>query len=92
MLVDRKKEWNIYKMEVVIRKDGKYLVWKLVGKKSSYKEKSYETVKLENEVIILKLFLEWSSDDHIIGMVMYKQYGTFCKKPHINQFLHMSFE
>jgi len=33
MLVDRKKEWSSYKIEVVIRKGERYLLWKLIGKK-----------------------------------------------------------
>jgi hypothetical protein len=44
MLVDRKKEWGSYKMVVVIRIGWEYLLWKLIGKGSSYKERSYEVV------------------------------------------------
>jgi len=35
MLVDREKEWSSYKMEVVIKKGGKKLLWKLIGKGST---------------------------------------------------------
>jgi hypothetical protein len=35
MLVDREKEWNSYKMEVVIKKGGRELLWKLIGKGST---------------------------------------------------------
>jgi hypothetical protein len=45
MLVDKKKDWGSYKMEVVIRKGGKVLLlWKLIGKGNSYKERSYEII------------------------------------------------
>ncbi len=65
------KRQGSYKMEVVIRKGGRVLLlWKLIGKGNSYKEKSYEVVRLENEVVISKLSLEWSKDDHTIKMVM----------------------
>jgi len=43
---------------------------KLIGKGISYKERNYEIVRLENEVIIFELFFEWSKDDHTIGIVM----------------------
>jgi hypothetical protein len=36
MLVDRKKEWDIYKTKVIIRKGGKWLFKKLIKKWSSY--------------------------------------------------------
>jgi hypothetical protein len=52
MLVDRKMEWSSYKI-IVIRKGGRVLLlWKLIGKGGSYKERSYEIVRLENEVVI----------------------------------------
>ncbi len=54
MLVDRKKEWGSYKIEVVIRKR-----WEILIMKVNRKESSYEVVKLENEVVISKLSLEW---------------------------------
>jgi hypothetical protein len=43
---------------------------KVNRKKKSYKEKNYEILKLENEVIIFKLSLEWSRDDHTTRMVL----------------------
>jgi len=49
MLVDRKKEWNSYKLKVVIRKGGRKLLWKLIGKRSIN-----EVVRLECEVVIFK--------------------------------------
>jgi hypothetical protein len=61
-------------MEVVIKKGGKViLLWKLIGKGSSYKKKlwkNYEVVRFENEVVIYELTLEWSKDDHTTKMVM----------------------
>jgi hypothetical protein len=37
MLVDRKNEWDSYKIEVLIRKGGKVLLlWKLIGKGNDY--------------------------------------------------------
>jgi hypothetical protein len=39
-------------------------------KESSYKERNYEIVRLENEVIIFELSLEWSSDNHMIEMAV----------------------
>jgi hypothetical protein len=57
MLVDRKKEWDSYKMEVIIKKGEKWLLWKLIKKRNNY-----EIIKLENEVIIFELSLEWSRD------------------------------
>jgi hypothetical protein len=41
-----------------------------MGNGSSYKGSSYEVVRLENEVVIFKLFSEWSKDDHMTRMVM----------------------
>jgi hypothetical protein len=38
--------------------------------KVNRRESSYEVVKLENEVVISKLSLEWSKDDHTTKMVM----------------------
>jgi len=35
LLVDREKEWSSYKMEVVIKKGGRELLWKLIGKGST---------------------------------------------------------
>jgi hypothetical protein len=37
----------------------------LIGEKNSY-----EIVRLENEIIILKFSLEWAKDDHMTKMVM----------------------
>jgi hypothetical protein len=65
MLVDKKKEWGSYNIEVVIRKGLRSLLWKLIGKGSSY-----EIVRFENEVVICELSLEWSKDDHTTRMVM----------------------
>jgi hypothetical protein len=65
MLVDREKKWDSYKMEVVIRKGGRWLLWNLIGKGSSY-----EVIRLENEVIIFNCLLEWSKDNHMTIMVM----------------------
>jgi hypothetical protein len=39
--------------------------YELIGKGSNY-----EIDRLENEVVISKLSLKWSKDDHTIGMVM----------------------
>ncbi len=36
MLVDRKKKCDSYKMEVVIRKGGRYLLRKLIRKRNNY--------------------------------------------------------
>jgi hypothetical protein len=47
MLVNKKKEWDSCKMEVVIKKR-----WEIVIMKINYKKSNYEIVKLENEVII----------------------------------------
>jgi hypothetical protein len=41
-----------------------------MGKGSSYKRSSYEIVRLENEVIIFELSLEWSKDNHVTKMVV----------------------
>jgi hypothetical protein len=43
---------------------------KVNRKKKVIKKKGYEIVKLENEVIISKLSLEWTRDDQMIGMVV----------------------
>jgi hypothetical protein len=37
----------------------------LIGKGSSYK-----IVRLENDVVICELFLEWSRDNHMTSIVM----------------------
>jgi hypothetical protein len=34
------------------------------------KGSSYEVIRLENEVVISELFLEWSKDDHTTKMVV----------------------
>jgi hypothetical protein len=34
------------------------------------KGSNYEIVRLENEVVIFELFLEWSKDDHMTKMVL----------------------
>ncbi len=44
-------------MEVITRKGENKLLWKLIEKRSSC-----EIVKLENEIIISELSLEWSRD------------------------------
>jgi hypothetical protein len=41
-----------------------------MGKRSNYKGSSYEIVRLENEVIIFELSLEWSKDNHMIEMIV----------------------
>jgi hypothetical protein len=43
---------------------------KVNRKIKSYKERSYEVVRLENEVVIFKLSLEWSKDNHMTEMVV----------------------
>jgi hypothetical protein len=52
-------------MELVIRKGGRWLLWKLIGKGSSYK-----VIRLENDVVIFLLYLEWSKDNHMTIMAM----------------------
>ncbi len=57
-------------MKAIIRKGMRQLLGKLIGKGSSYKERSYKILKFENEVIIFELSLEWSKDNHMTKMVM----------------------
>ncbi len=52
------------KMEIVIIKGGRQLLWKLIRKGSSYKERN-KIVKLENEVVIFEIVFGMGSvDDH----------------------------
>ncbi len=56
MLVDRKNHWSSYKLEIVVMKVNR-------------KKNNYDVVRLENEVVISKVSLEWSTDDHTTRMV-----------------------
>ncbi len=55
MLVDREKKRHSCKMNIVIRKSGRQLLRKLIGRKGSYQERN-EVVKLENEVVFFFFF------------------------------------
>jgi hypothetical protein len=46
---------------------------------------SYKIVRLENEVVISELYLEWSRDGQNGHVEV--TYKTFWKEPYINQFL-----
>ncbi len=64
-------------MEVIIKKGGKQLLRKLIGKQNSY-----EIVRLENEVVIFELTLELFRDDHRIRLVVEKRHmKVFAKNP-----------
>jgi hypothetical protein len=83
MLVDKKKEWSSYKMEVVIRKGERKLLWKLIGKGSSYKGSNYQIVRLENELLFFNCIwngtktaiqLQWSCRSNIRNFLQITPY------------------
>jgi hypothetical protein len=43
MLVDREKNEIVIKMDVVIKEGGRQLLWKLIKKGNSYKEKKWSS-------------------------------------------------
>ncbi len=64
-------------MEVIITMGEIQLLQKLRGKRTSY-----ETVRLEIEVVIFKMALEWLRDDRMVRLVMQKRHmKLFAKNP-----------
>jgi hypothetical protein len=72
ILVDTKKEWGSYKMEILIRNG---LLWKLIGKGSSY-----EIVRLENmKVIRIKAKVKWMEKGEWGSKKFFKTIGEWSR-------------